>query len=245
MAPCSGLVFAAAPELTLLNLANREGLVGSLCKKARCHPLSGLQPLVGGRFRSFSPPCSGCFFFTFPPRYLFAIGLQGVFSPPMVLADSYRIPVFRTLGYSPCWTREPSYAAHALRRAFPPLPHSCPRLWLFRYPARAWTPRFGLCPVLPPPPGVSLLFSLPAGTGMFRFPAFAPGQAGGRYHCWWVAPFDTADQRLLAPPAAFRRLLRPSSPPGGLGIHRRPYTFFSFLRQGFIFTLWRSYIKEL
>ena len=47
-------------------------------QKARCHP-EGLQPLVSARFQVYFTPLLGVLF-TFPSRYLFTIGLPGVFS---------------------------------------------------------------------------------------------------------------------------------------------------------------------
>ena len=75
--------------------------------------------------------------------------------------------------------------------------------------------------------GVSLLFSLPAGTDVSRFPAFAPAN-------WWPVsllmgcPIRTpADQRLPASPRRFAaccvlpRLLEPRYPPSALAFFFR------------------------
>ena len=48
-------------------------------QKARRHPTKGLRPLVGARFQGLFTPLLGVLF-TFPSRYLFTIGLSGVFS---------------------------------------------------------------------------------------------------------------------------------------------------------------------
>ena len=48
-------------------------------QKARRHPQKGLRPLVGARVQGLFQPPRGVLF-TFPSRYLFAIGLTGVFS---------------------------------------------------------------------------------------------------------------------------------------------------------------------
>ena len=48
-------------------------------QKARCHTITMLQPLVGVQFQELFTPLFRVLF-TFPSRYLFAIGLLGVFS---------------------------------------------------------------------------------------------------------------------------------------------------------------------
>ena len=119
--------------------------------------------------------------------------------------------------------------SHALRRAFPdPSPHSVPDCGCPATPPGPEPWRFGLCPVRSPLLGVSLLFSLPAGTGMFRFPAFAPAN-------WWPVsllmgcPIRTpADQRLLAPPRGVSPLAASFLASWSLGIHRPPLLSFPF-----------------
>jgi hypothetical protein len=119
--------------------------------------------------------------------------------------------------------------SHALRRAFPdPSPHSVPDYGCPATPPGPEPWRFGLCPVRSPLLGVSLLFSLPAGTGMFRFPAFAPAN-------WWPVsllmgcPIRTpADQRLLAPPRGVSPLAASFLASWSLGIHRPPLLSFPF-----------------
>ena len=78
------------------------------------------------------------------------------------------------------------------------------------------TDRFGLFPVRSPLLGESLLFSLPAGTKMFQFPAFAPATlaAGDRPSGGRVVPFGNpgvSGHLLLT--RDYRSLSRPSSPP--------------------------------
>ena len=114
--------------------------------------------------------------FTFPSRYWFAIGLLRVFS---LGGWSRRIHTgflvsratqgTATLRMTSCTGRSPAMARcsnlfHSpcfLRSRGPTTP--C-------VPEHAW---FGLFPVRSPLLGESLLFSLPAGTKMFQFPAFA------------------------------------------------------------------------
>ena len=71
--------FASVPEA--LKLANKEQLVGSLCKRHAVIPsqVTGLRPLVSTRFQVLFTPFLRVLF-TFPSRYWFAIGLSGVFS---------------------------------------------------------------------------------------------------------------------------------------------------------------------
>ena len=85
--------------------------------------------------------------------------------------------------------------------------------------------RFGLFPVRSPLLGESLLFSFPAGTKMFQFPALASlpiivmVTKSDR-----VVPFgDRGIRGYLLLPRAFRSLSRPSSPPGAKASAMRPF----------------------
>ena len=91
-------------------------------------------------------------------------------------------------------------------------------------------PRFGLLRVRSPLLAQSLLFSLPAGTEMFQFPAFALRQLPQcRDLSRRVSPFGHPRvTRHLPLTAAFRSLSRPSSPPRATGIPRAPFLAFSF-----------------
>jgi hypothetical protein len=72
--------------------------------------------------------------------------------------------------------------------------------------------RFGLIPVRSPLLRESHLMSLPPGTEMFHFPGFAPFRVTEHYSCR-VSPFGNPRIKVCFPlPAAYRRLLRPSSP---------------------------------
>ena len=83
--------------------------------------------------------------------------------------------------------------------------------------------RFRLCPVRSPLLGVSLLFSLPAGTGMFRFPAFASPLGDDGLFSRRVAPFGLPRVKgHLHLAGVFRGLSRPSSPPGARASTARP-----------------------
>ena len=119
--------------------------------------------------------------FTFPSQYWFAIGLLPVFS---LAGWSRRIHtgfhVSRATQdatgprLSSCTGLSPSMIE--LSRTFHStdcLPRRGPTT-----PRRPEPPWFGLFPVRSPLLGESLLFSLPAGTKMFQFPAFASRIAG-------------------------------------------------------------------
>ena len=83
--------------------------------------------------------------------------------------------------------------------------------------------RFGLFPVRSPLLGESLLLSLPAGTKMFQFPAFAPSSGWCRDRSRRVAPFGNLRVYAHLPlAAAFRSLSRPSSPPRAKASSIRP-----------------------
>ena len=83
--------------------------------------------------------------------------------------------------------------------------------------------RFRLRPVRSPLLGVSLLFSLPAGTGMFRFPAFASPRGDDGLLGRRVAPFGLPRVKgHLHLAGVFRGLSRPSSPPGARASTARP-----------------------
>ena len=92
-------------------------------------------------------------------------------------------------------------------------------------------PRFGLLRVRSPLLAQSLLFSLPAGTEMFQFPAFALRQSPQcRDLSRRVSPFGHPRvTRHLPLTAAFRSLSRPSSPPRATGIPHAPLSAFLFV----------------
>ena len=79
--------------------------------------------------------------------------------------------------------------------------------------------------------GITNLFSLPAGTKMFQFPAFASAHADDRPSACRVVPFG--DPRInghLHLPAAFRSLSRPSSPVRAKASAIRPFLLSSLVR---------------
>ena len=96
-------------------------------------------------------------------------------------------------------------------------------------------PRFGLFRFRSPLLAESLLFSLPAGTEMFQFPAFA--QRTKRCDGIPAAGFPHSDIGgscgYLPLAAAFRSLSRPSSPPRATGIPHAPFCVPFFLQRNF------------
>ena len=115
---------------------------------------------------------------------------------------------------------------HPLRLNFPEhSPHTLSTTACSYYPSGALPHlRFGLFPVRSPLLRESLLFSLPAGTKMFQFPAFAsiPG-IDNRPSACWVVPFGNPRIKgHLHLPEAYRSLSRPSSPPRAKASTRRP-----------------------
>ena len=90
--------------------------------------------------------------------------------------------------------------------------------------------RFGLLRVRSPLLAQSLLLSLPAGTKMFQFPAFAPTYRRCGDRSPRVSPFGHRRVTGHLPLAgAFRSLSRPSSPPRATGIPRAPFVTFLFV----------------
>ena len=84
--------------------------------------------------------------------------------------------------------------------------------------------RFGLFPGRSPLLGESLLFSLPAGTKMFQFPALASAHADGSPSDCRVVPFGNRGIKgHLHLPRAYRSLSRPSSPARAKASTIRPY----------------------
>ena len=83
-----------------------------------------------------------------------------------------------------------------------------------------------------------MFLSLPAGTEMFQFPAFAPCSHGDRPSACRVAPFGHIRINVcLRLPVHFRSLPRPSSPPDSLGILRSLFSSFSRVNQSAFLTV--------
>ena len=166
--------------------------------------------------------------FTFPSRYLFAIGLRRVFSlggwarrihtgfhVPRATQDAARLQSASRTGLSPS-------AARLSRRFRSHL--SCHLAVLQPRPGRNQG-GLGSSPVARHYWGNHILFSLPAGTKMFQFPALASrlGRDGSPSDCR-VAPFrNLRINGRLHLPAAFRSLPRLSSPSGAQASAVRPF----------------------
>ena len=134
--------------------------------------------------------------FTFPSRYWFAIGLSGVFS---LAGWSRRIHA----GFLVPRATQDTATLHQ---------GSCTQL------------SCGLFPVRSPLLGESLLFSFPAGTKMFQFPALASIADGCHPFRMTGCPIRrSADQRLCAPPRGFSQLVTSFIASESLGIRRAPF----------------------
>ena len=95
---------------------------------------------------------------------------------------------------------------------------SCHALW------RHFPEPSGLFPVRSPLLGESLLFSFPAGTKMFQFPALASISDGCHPFRMTGCPIRrSADQRLCAPPRGFSQLVTSFIASESLGIRRAPF----------------------
>ena len=101
--------------------------------------------------------------------------------------------------------------------------------------SRSYNPRralrrrgFGLLPVRSPLLGESLLFSLPAGTKMFQFPAFAH-RSEPVWQAFSLPGFPirrSADHRSCAPPRGLSQLITSFIAGKSQGIHRTPLVTF-------------------
>ena len=159
-------------RLASLDTATRRFIM----QKARRHPINraptACRRMVSG---TISLPSSGCFSpFPHGTRTL-SVSQEYLALPdgPGGFTQDYTCPALLRITLGPLWLRVQD--CHLLRCSFPAASArrqsstSCSY-----YPADALLhPRFGLFPGRSPLLGESLLFSLPAGTKMFQFPAFA------------------------------------------------------------------------
>lgn len=164
--------FRCGSTPTVLNLAaDRNSPVHST--KGTPSPINGLRLLVGTRFQVLFHSPSGVLF-TFPSRYWFTIGYQGVFS---LGRWSSRIPtkflVFRRT-QDPLRRRE-DVGYRAVTCYGWTFQSDSPILPLGNSNGVSYNPReqalwFGLVPFRSPLLGKSHLLSSPPGTEMFQFP---------------------------------------------------------------------------
>ena len=167
--------------------------------------------------------------FTFPSRYWFAIGLSGVFSLAgwsrriraeflvlRVTQDTTRPHRASVTGLSPSVTElSRTFSSHFEYHNVVLLPRIC----------IATHAVWALPRSLATTGGIIRLFSLPAGTKMFQFPAFASAScdADDSPSDCRVVPFGNPwIKGHLHLPMAYRSLSRPSSPPRAKASTRRP-----------------------
>ena len=168
---------------------------------------------------TLSLPSSGCFS-PFPHgtrtlsvsrEYLALPDGPGGFTQGSTCPALLRIPV--------CLAKLRVRSCHPLRRRFPAAsPRYASAIARSYYPGTAHRGRAPVWAVhrsLATTGGIIKLFSLPAGTKMFQFPAFASTlSADNRPSAGWVVPFGNPRIKgHLHLPAAYRSLSRPSSPP--------------------------------
>jgi hypothetical protein len=198
---------------TRVNLATHRKLAGSFFKRHAVTPTTSgirLRRIVGTRFQVLfhSPPGV---LFTFPSRYLSAIGHQGVFrlngwsrqihtefqgfrvtwdTRPKARAYAYGAITLYGVAFQPTSTSS-ELCDFVIDRQIdlsgPTTPHLQPLPGITQM-------RFGLFRFRSPLLSESLLFSLPVGTEMFHFPTFPPHalyiQARVTGHdSSWVSPF--------------------------------------------------------
>ena len=165
--------------------------------------------------------------FTFPSRYWYAIGLLRVFSltgwAPQIhtglhvsraTQDTTRLHITSCtrLSLSMVELSNPFHSLYFMPQRGPTTPILPEQYW------------FGLIPVRSPLLGESLLFSLPTGTKMFQFPAFASAFADDRPSTCRVVPFGNLwIKGYLLLPIAYRSLSRPSSPARAKASTVRPF----------------------
>ena len=192
-------------------------------QKARRHGTKPLRQVVGARFQGLFHSPRGVLF-TFPSRYWFAIGLQGVFSLggwSRLIRAGFHVPrATRDAGWKSISL--PVRGCHPLWPAFPDRSGSS-RLPICRShnPAGALTPAVWAPPLsLAATRGITFLFSPPAATKMFQFTAFAHLSVS---HRCGVPPFGHPRVNgCLRLAGEFRRLSRPSSPLGAWASSVRP-----------------------
>ena len=169
--------------------------------------------------------------FTFPSRYWFTIGLPGVFSlagwSRLIHAEFLVIRATQdTTAVHAASRTQLSCSAAGLSRPFRSL-HRTDRCGPTTPPGPR-PRRFGLFPGRSPLLGESLLFSLPAGTKMFQFPAFASTSSGWQAFSLPGCPIRrSAGHRSFAPNRGLSQLITSFIASGSLGIRHAPFpTFF-------------------
>ena len=175
--------------------------------------------------------------FTFPSRYWYAIGLAGVFS---LAGWSRRIQAgLHVSRPTQDAARGTKASATGLSPSAAPLSRR-PRLAFVPPQARSYNPGDARRrpPVWAPPlslattRGIIGLFSLPAGTKMFQFPAFAsPTERGIPAEPVGCPIRRPADQRPLAPTRGLSQLVTSFIASASQGIRHAPSNYFHATRQ--------------
>ena len=169
------LGFPTAPVLVHLNLAAKNNSRTHYAKGTPSH-LAVLRLLVGTRFQVSFTPLTGVLF-TFPSRYWFTIGHRGIFSLggwSRPLPTGFFVPC-GTRGIHSGRVRFRVQVFHLLWPCLPALSAISPSPFIMA-PTTPNTLRHLVWAVpgsLAATTGITCLFSLPAGTKMFQFPAFA------------------------------------------------------------------------
>ena len=169
------LAFATAAPLVGLNLAGDGNSQVHYAKGTTSQHKGCSDCLKAHGFRDFFTPLLGVLF-TFPSRYLFAIGLWRVFSLggwARRIHTGFHVPR-ATQGIA--MLRTAACTQLSCSRAGLSRPFHSPSFLQRRAPTTPVRPEphgFGLFPGRSPLLGESRLFSLPPGTKMFQFPGFA------------------------------------------------------------------------
>ena len=181
---------------------------------------------------SLSPSCSECFS-PFPHgtrplsvsrEYLALPDGPGGFAQDFTCPALLRVPLcpeaLRVRGCHPLWPDFPDRSARATRYNRAAL---LPRDGL-------GPPRFGLLPVRSPLLGESLLFSLPAGTKMFQFPALASRhRRDGTIKGAGLSHSGIRGSQAVCATRGFSQLTTPFVASVSLGIHHAPLLAFPYI----------------
>ena len=223
---------------TRVNLATHRKLAGSFFKR-HAVTLLGLRRIVGTWFQVLfhSPPGV---LFTFPSRYLSAIGHRGVFRlngwsrqihtefqgfrvtwENASQARTYTYGTITLYGATFQWASTSPGLSYCVDRRqttphAPTTPHAQPLPGI----TRAW---FSLFRFRSPLLTESLLFSLPTGTEMFHFPAFPP-------HALYIQARVTGHDSSWVPPFGHPRINARLPTPQGLS--QAPTSFIGSRCQG-------------
>ena len=169
--------------------------------------------------------------FTFPSRYWFAIGLSGVFSLTGWSRQIHARFLVSRATQDTTMLRQHTNTQLSCSMVFLSRKFFSDVFMQRRSPTTPVSPRrhgIGLFRVRSPLLGESLLFSFPAGTKMFQFPALAPEMIRWRVFNTPGCPIrKSPDQRLFAPPRSLSQLITSFIASESQGIRHAP--LFTFL----------------